>query len=891
MFCLVLFCLGWTSHAGHPGSRESRFQHISIKDGLSQNTVNCILQDDSGFMWFGTQDGLNRYDGYDFEIFKPDPDKQDSLSHNEIWCLYQDRAGVLWVGTRGGGLNRFNAFQKNFHFYIHQPGRSSSLHNNVVWCMLEDRLGRFWIGGEGGLLEMNRQTGTFKRFIKGYITCICEDRSGMLWMGTDGGGLLRFDTQTGRTGSYMKGEYIYSIVEDNAALWLGTSKGLYRFIPEGGELKRFPFPGVTGAGARTGQVNGMALFNSYGRPMLWLGTDGGGLYTFEPRSHVFSVYRAAPENPASISSNYIPALFKDRSGVVWVGTEGGGLNKLEAEKEAFGHYYHQPGNPTSLSGNSVWAIHEDTPDIIWVGTYSGLNRLDRRTGEVELFSHDPANPNSISSNRVTVVYQDRGGGLWVGTYKGLNRFDRSSGKFSHYLHLRGHGSSLSNNLVWTIRQDLEGQLWVGTFNGLNRLDTSTGAFSRYFADPSEPDGLSNNDVYIVYLDSQGQVWAGTNGGGLNLYHPDKDNFTRFLADKDKLGALSGNSIWSILEDREGTLWIGTNGAGLNRFDKKSASFQYFTAKDGLPNNVIYGILEDEEGYLWLSTNNGLSRFNPRTLEFKNYDVDDNIQSNEFNAGAYCKGAGGRLYFGGIGGFNVFLPGEILDNPYPPHMAITGVRIAGRPVEPSPGEEIRLTSTDTVFTIKVAALHYAASAKNRCAYKLEGLDADYIPLGARREVTFKNLKAGQYEFLVKGANSDGVWNPQPARLIVLVEPDSAGLLSWLAYPVILLLAVALLLLLIKAKKQPLRQEEPRVPGQKDATADDIMMEIFKARHISNREQEVIHLLIRGKSNREIADQLYISFYTAKNHIRNIYKKLGVNNRVALIHLLTKKQEHK
>jgi ligand-binding sensor domain-containing protein/DNA-binding CsgD family transcriptional regulator len=864
-----------------------------------------MLQDSEGFMWFGTQDGLNKYDGYGFEIFKPDPADPASLSHNEIWCLYQDRGGVLWVGTRGGGLNRFNAAEKTFTHYTHRPGNPSGLSNNMIWFIHEDRSGRFWVGSEGGLDEFDRENEVFHHYTanpaapgglsSNYLTCFHEDRSGFYWIGTDGGGLNRFDLQTRRftvyrsaagNASSLDSDYIYAIREDRKGmLWIGTSIGLNRFEPATGRVTRFPFPTGGAATARTHTVNAMHLVNLGNEQVLWIGTDGGGLKIFNPETRTFTALFSDAGEPAGLSSNYIYSLYEDHSGVIWVGTEGGGLNKTEKQKEAFLHYRHCPGDPGGLNENKVWAIHEDNEGILWVGTYSGLNRLDRRSGTYTHYIHDPGNPASLSGNRVTAIHEDNEGILWVGTYRGLNRFDRRTGKFTRYRLRPGDPSSLSNNLVWTISRDSRGYMWLGTFNGLNRLDPGTGRFTRYTAAGGKPGTLSNNDVYIVYPDREGRLWIGTNGGGLNLFHRDTETFTSFQADAGKPGSLGSNSIWSILEDRGGTLWIGANGGGLNRFEPGSGTFIYYTEKDGLPNNVIYGILEDEAGHLWLSTNNGLSRFNPKTGAFKNYDVEDNIQSNEFNAGAYFKSKSGEMFFGGINGFNAFFPAAISGNPYPPRMAITGLKVLNKPVAIGEPGEIHLTTRDDIFTLTFSALHFAAPQQNRYACKLEGFHREYAHLGTNREITFSHLEPGEYVFNVKGSNNDGVWSEEPARLKILIRPGGAEhggniLFPWLVYPLSLLAAfgaAALVFMLWKKKKA-------RDPAPEPTTSADIagMEDICRQFHISNREQEVIRLLVRGKSNREIADELYISFYTAKNHIRNIYKKLNVKNRVALIH---------
>jgi DNA-binding CsgD family transcriptional regulator len=431
-------------------------------------------------------------------------------------------------------------------------------------------------------------------------------------------------------------------------------------------------------------------------------------------------------------------------------------------------------------------------------------------------------------------------------------------------------------------------LWVGTFNGLNRLNRDTGTFSRYIFDPADPNSLSHNDVYAIYEDRSGVLWIGTNGGGLNRFNRESGAFTRYRADANRNNSLSNNGIWCIYETQPGVLWIGTNGGGLNRLDRETETFTYYTDKDGLPNNVIYGILEDNHSNLWLSTNKGLSRFNPQTRTFKNFDVSDGIQLNEFNAGAYFKSQSGEMFFGGLNGFNAFHPDSIKDNPYQPKMAITGFQVFNQPIgigeikndrvilEKSITEtrEIELSHKESVFSFKFAALHYAAPGKNTYAYMMEGIHNQYIHIGSQRNVTFTNLEPGEYVFRIKGANNDGIWNEEGISLkITITASPRKRIITYVFYSFIFLViggAVAFVVMR-RLKKYPGIQ----------LNVDMDIEHIFEKYNISNREREVIELICQGKSNKEIADILYISFHTAKNHIRNIYKKLNVKNRVSLI----------
>ncbi|MCI0695511.1 ATP-binding protein [candidate division KSB1 bacterium] len=816
--------ISWAASSAQPWFENARdhinFEHLTVEQGLSQNTIQCILQDGKGFIWFGTPDGLNRYDGYGFKVYKPDPGNLQSLSENKIESIYEDRAGILWIGTQNGGLNQFDPATETFQRYQHDPRNPRSLSSNNILTIYEspDRDGALWIGTDQGLNQFDRATGTFRRYQHDSknprslphksVSAIYEDRFGELWIGTVGGGLCRMSRQDEATGIFRSYKHdpknpqsliddvINDICEDQAGrLWIGTSGGLscLRLEDRATETPA----GLAFCNYQYNSQNSSSLSQNYIRSIyvdrsgvIWIGTRGGGLNRFDPGSETptgatFQHYQNDPQNPFSLSSDDIFSIGEDRAGGIWVGTRNG-VNRFERAPAPFQHYQHDPNNPRSLSDNSVWAIYEDRAGDVWIGTLSGgLDRFERATGTptgvaFTHFRHEPKDPRSLNDNSVWSIYEDRAGTLWIGTREGgLNQFDRATGTFRHFQRDPNNPQSLRHNWVTSILDDAAapGVLWIGTWGGgLNRFDRNTATFKNYRNDPQNPKSLSANGVWLVYEDRSGTLWLGTEAG-LEQFERATETFKHYQHDPDNPQCLSNNSIWSIHEDRAGVLWVGTRG-GLNRFDRQTGTFKHYREKDGLPNEVIYGILGDAHGNLWLSTNKGIVKFNPETGTIKSYEARDGLQSNEFNANAAFQNRRGEMFFGGINGFNVFHPDSVKDNPYVPPVVITalkryntdvaeGIAISEKGI--SARNEIELSYKDNILNFEFAALSFRNSFKNQYAVRLEGFNDNWIQLSTQRQATFTNLGPAEYTLQVKGANNDGVWNEAGATLKLIITP--------------------------------------------------------------------------------------------------------------------------
>jgi PAS domain S-box-containing protein len=781
------------------GGSDLRFEHLTPEEGLLSFTVRGTVQDQQGFMWFATTNGLCRYDGYTFKAFHNDSYDPHSLSTENLGTLYEDHEGVLWVGTWDSGLNAFDQNTEQFTRYMHNPNDPHSLSHNRVNVIYEDKSGRLWIGTDGGLNRFDRTTRQFIHYQHDpndnhslsydAVETIAEDASGQLWLGTLGGGMNKFDPSSGQFARYQYDPHnpnslnyddVESIAIDaDGSLWVGTTDGLDHFDPATGKFTHYRHDPDDPHSLSHNDISALYLDDS---GEVWVGTTEGGLDLFDPKTKTFTRYPSDPDDPDSFWGEWVLSIYADRSGALWIATAGDGVNRLDRGAAKFELYQHHPNDPHSLSPGAIWSILQDHLGTLWVATIGGgLNQFDSATGRFRHYRHDPADPHSLSHNQVFAIAEDATGNLWVGTKEGLNRFDRTSEQFTRYTHDPNDPASLSENWVNELYTDRSGRLWVGTFDGLNKFDPVTDGFRHYQSDPANPNSLSDNRVLTFSEDSSGMLWLGTLGGGLNKFDPETETFRPYRHEPDNPNSLSSDQVEHIYMDQAGVLWLATSG-GLDKFDPQTETFTHYSDKDGLGGKTVASVVEDEQGNLWLGTQgSGLSRFDPASETFKNYDQSDGLQSDHFMPRGAYRDASGKLYFGGMNGLNALYPDQSTENPYLPPVVLTDFQIFNQTVpvggEDSPlqkvineTDEITLSYRQSVLSFEFAALNYRAPEKNQYAYILEGFDTDWNYVdNNRRFATYTNLDPGTYTFRVKASNNDGVWNEQGKAVKITITP--------------------------------------------------------------------------------------------------------------------------
>ena len=795
---------------------------ILSENGLSQNTIHHIIQDNKGFMWFATEDGLNRYDGYNFIVYKNNLQDKYSISDNFIWTIYEDKSGTLWIGTNSGGLCKFDREKEKFISYKNNPDNPNSLTLNNVRAIYEDSEGNIWIGTEAGLDKFERENNIFIHYkhdpkdpnslSNNVVLSIFEDRDGDLWIGSDGG-LDKYDKRSNKFFNYSSNPSPNSL-SDNVVLsgyqdskgyiWIGTLKGLTKFDKKVGKFSRYLINTSETNSINSNRINSI-LEDKTGT--LWVGT-GDGLFQFNRFNNQFIKIQRFLSGSDILSNNNVLSLYDDNSGLVWIGTAEDGVIKYNRERTKFKHYKNDPFDPNSLTHNTIRSLFQDDDDILWIGTLGGgLNRLDPQNNEFLSYKNNPDDKFSLSDNSVSAIHKDSYDYIWVGTWGGgLSRTtspinsNSKNLKFINYKHAQSnlpadrHGpQSLSSNIIQAIIEDSEGRLWIGTGIGLNLYDRKKNNFINFTNEVGNPYSLSSNQVQSCILqDRDGNLWIGT-WSGLNklsasefknvLVNPSSVKFKRYRFQPNNPNSISDERVISVYQDSEGNLWFGTYGGGLNKLSADqdgNEKFINYTVEDGLSSNIIYSIRGDNESNLWLSTDNGLSMFNPVKGIFRNYDVSDGLQGNQFFWGASFKGRDGNLFFGGTNGFNIFNPEELRNNDHIPPVVITNFQIFNRPVkinnEDSPlketitlAKEIELSYSQNVFSFEFAALDYTVPGKNRYAYMMEGFDDDWIYSDKRRYVTYTNLDPGEYIFRVKGSNNDGIWNEKGTAIIIKILP--------------------------------------------------------------------------------------------------------------------------
>jgi signal transduction histidine kinase/CheY-like chemotaxis protein/ligand-binding sensor domain-containing protein len=768
-----------------------KFDHLSVKQGLSQGNVFDIHQDKFGFIWIATEDGLNMYNGYEFIVYRNSPNDTCSLGNNNTHNIVEDKQGNLWISTTNG-VSFYNREQNKFNSFRNNPADPGSISGNDVRHVYIDSKQNVWTGTNHGLDLYDPSTKKFTHFLT---------RS--------------------RSSNPGQSVAVETILEDSKhRLWVGTvSDGIYVLDANGTIVLQYSHNASDDASLSSNRI--VSLFEDSER-VMWIGTFDNGLNKLNAKTNKFTRYLSSPDDPSSLGDNLVYEIAENKAGELWIATDGS-LDKFDRKKGTFTHVRHEQQNEASLSSNSINTILFDQSDRMLIGTrFGGVNIFDKEKYTIQHFRYNQYGSNVLTHNNVTAFAEDENYNFWIATDGGgLNYYDRKTGKFSNLM------NRFANNKILAVERDSVGGLWLGTWaGGLDYYNPKTNTVRHYQHDPKKSNSLTDNNIFDIMIDHSGDVWIATFGNGLSRYNPETDDFTNYTHDPKnpeafsgsamtklleastgkiwiglelkgllefdpktgefqqyhagtEAGALSGSNIASLNEDSQGRIWVGTHGAGLNLFDPVTKKFTVFRWEDGLSNEAIMGILEDARGNIWVSTYKGISRLNLKTRVITNFSEGDGLQGNQFNRWAYLKLSNGEFLFGGTNGFNLFNPEKIRANPNIPPVYITDFRLFNKPVEVGEDEilkqnilltrEITLDYSQNMFSLEFTALGYRESEINRYRYIMQGFQDEWIEAGTERKVTYTNLSPGEYVFRVIASNNDGVWNKKGATVKIIITP--------------------------------------------------------------------------------------------------------------------------
>jgi signal transduction histidine kinase/CheY-like chemotaxis protein/ligand-binding sensor domain-containing protein len=877
LFLFYVFIPG-SSRAQH---EQMSFRRLSIHDGLSQNSVTCILKDRKGFLWFGTMDGLNRYDGYKFTVYRRVPGDSTSLQSNGVNAMLEDRQGNLWIGTNGGGLSRYNREKDSFEHFVESTDRHS-ISNDGITSLTEDINGNLWIGTFWGMNFLDLKTMEFRRFYysetdpncitHNTISSVMAAKDGYVFVSSREAGMNRFDIQTfyskkfqydPRAGDGIASNRITCMLTDNRnRLWIGFIDGGLdcftgdKFIHYNDVLTK-----VTGQ-----KHNSVFAITEIGNHELAIGVENQGLFILNTNNSKIVQYKNDVDREFTISNNTILSIYKDKTNILWLGTNTGGVNYFDPNEAAFSHF--------ETPGKLLNAFCEDTSGKIWMGMDGGgVHILDPQKLTIQPLPLQ----GRLNSNVIVAMMRDKAGGMWLGTYGGGVNFVNAGTGTVEFFTEGNSDSDLSNGNVYALFEAADGRIWIGTLGGgLNILDRKTRKIKKLKHDESNPVSLGNNYISSIVSDSKGRIWIGTFGSGLSQYNESENNFKVFNTQNSKL---SMDVVSTVFFDSNDDLWVGTMGGGLNHYDAQRDIFIAYTQANGLGNDFINGIEEDGHSNLWISTNTGVSKMNLKTRVINSYD---GFQTSEFRRGASLKSSSGKLLFGGMEGFTFFHPDSVKSNPHVPPVILTGFQIFNKTVVPGPESplertiqetsEIILSHKQSMFTFEFAALNYTSPGKNNYAYKLEGFDKEWNLIGNMRRATYTNLDAGEYVFKVIASNNDGLWNENGSSIRVIITPPFWE--TWWFKSILLLSLIAAIYALVKIKIANIRRQKEVLERQVKVRTAEVMSqkEILELQskdlQAMNEEQQALNEELQAV-NEEL--QAQTNFLTTLNEELELQKE--------------------
>ena len=867
------------------------FDHLTTEEGLPNSTIVDILQDKKGFFWFASRNGLFRYDGYNFASFKIDVGNEYSISDNWISYLFEDSEGILYVGTWSQGLNIYNSKKENFTRYKSKPD-INSIGSDKIRCIKEDSKGIIWIGtADNGFYSFDKKEKNFASFsLPPECTNNCIDmvldKNDNIWMVNSHLEIVQFLpvkkefilVNNSFSGNPKTDEFQSKLILDkNGNLWVGANfMGLFYYDTKNNVTKHWSKDSNNQKGLISNLVSDIHEAND---GKIWIATDGGGIDIFDIEKGEFYHNTNDLKNPESLSTNAVYCLYTDKYNTIWAGTYLGGINMFNPNQKKFDYFMPNSTNQASLLSNSVLTIFQDNENDLLIGTDGGGLTLynEEKYGKKFIdFKWDKNGKKNICPEVVKTICQTKDGTLWIGTWNnGLVKFDKKNKQFKYLGWDKMNPEKLSGPVVYSIAEVTDSQLWLGIWPlGVDIYDWKSNKVVRQIR---QSDGLEGIYPSQIFKDSKNRIWIATYDAGLNRYIANSDTFINYQNDSNKLSSISNNQVSTIFEDSKGNIWIGTLGGGLNKYNESTDDFTVLDENFGLISNEVKSILEDGNGDLWISSNKGLYKFSPATSKISNYNTDDGLQGNEFNDYATFKAKDGRLYFGGTKGFNAFYPEQIKDNSYHSPLYITSFSIFNKPITVnSPDSILKQSVIETKditlpyyksdFTFEFTAINYNKSKKNQYAYRLENFDDGWNFIGNKRYATYTHLDPGEYIFMVKATNSDGVWNEIPTSIKITITPPFWG--TWWFRILLILFIVGSIVFIFYWRIRQLNSQKK-------------VLEL-KVRERTN-DLEVANLILE-ESHEEITQQS-VELEATLHHLRQTQNQLVQSEKMASLGILS------
>ncbi len=860
--------------------QELRFKHLNREDGLANSTVEALYQDTKGFIWIGTPQGLNKFDGYTFDFFQ-EGSKNRSICNNYILNITEDSKKRLWIATTYGVA----LYDDVYDIFItkNQPKGYS----NYVFFVFENNEGKIIAGTENGINIYDEKSKSFQRLenhlSKQKVKCIVQDNFGKIWIGTENDGLYIYNTnfkqvfKLNNANGALRSNNINCLSKDkNGRIWVGYfDKGIDVFTNE--HTKKYSF--IADEHSKTSlSSNVIKCITLDSKNNIWIGTENGGLNIWNEQNNIFTRIENTIENPDGLSQKTVSSIIEDSQNNIWIGTHRGGLNIYSPFFNSF-IYFTQGEYKKSLSFKDVKSFAEGNDGKLYIGTDGGgMNVWNRLTNTIKYYKHDVNNAQSISSNAVLCTYKDSYGYIWTGTWEGgLCKFNPITENFTTFKHDENNAYSISSDKVWKVIEDKNNNLWIGTTNGgVCVYERDYDRFIKVNKSRKDKSILSGKDVSDLCFDKNGTLWIATQNG-LNRYSIENDHFTLYFSSpEDKISSQNINTLHC---DASGGFWVVTN-KGLYKYDYEKENFTYFHFRNA-PLYNIKSIIDDNEGNLWCGTQNGLLKINIKSGDVKRYTVSDGLQGLDFSRSTCLKLSSGELVFGGYNGFNLFKPSHISVNTTPPKIYIRQINVLNKPVYPSSEKKtilrqqifsngsIRLTHDQSaLFSVEFAAINYISTSKNQYSYKLEGYDKNWNYLGSERKVTFTNLDPGDYTLHIRASNNDGIWNMQGSKVHIKLLPPFWK--TWWFRALILIAIIALLYFYFSLYKNLINR---RLQEKKKEEMYDMQLNFFT--HVSHELRTPLSIILGATEKME---------GTNTNHSFNNYYQLlhkNVNRMVSLI----------